>query len=282
MYRGISYSYCISDYRDNLYAQTFPDMFSKLLTLIKEYPSSFSAALKAPGKRRQTAARIEHEDVRQWISSVVPKLSSDIYTTATRVFWILNGLTDFPECRMCGNREKYKAKNVALHNGYHECCCRQCSNRYSEFNHRRVKNMSRRLTYEGKTFDSSWELAYYIWLSDCHIPFIYQPDIHFTYLDKNRISHTYYPDFLVNDQIVEIKGDQFYTDDKQTMQNIHDHSTDHIYDAKYHCMLDNHVQILTYIDVEKCIQHCQRKFGSDVADSQHWYKRFKRSNKDTI
>lgn len=63
----------------------------------------------------------------------------------------------------------------------------------------------RRYAYDEQKFDSSWELCYYIWLKD--------HDIGFTYPCKDAISyecdgkkHLYFPDFKVEGQYVEIKG----------------------------------------------------------------------------
>lgn len=60
-------------------------------------------------------------------------------------------------------------------------------------------------------FDSSWEIAYYIWLKDNMIIFEYQPNISFKYIVNGQI-HYYRPDFKVNDEIHEIKGEQFFNE----------------------------------------------------------------------
>lgn len=61
---------------------------------------------------------------------------------------------------------------------------------------------------DGITFDSSWELAFYIYLRDYGIPFEYHPNIEFPYtLDENDTKfHVWRPDFKVHDKYVEIKG----------------------------------------------------------------------------
>lgn len=65
-------------------------------------------------------------------------------------------------------------------------------------------------TYNGINFDSSWEIAYFIWLKDHKINFIYQPkdlNLKYTFNGKEK---TYYPDFIVNDFLVEIKSPVLY------------------------------------------------------------------------
>jgi hypothetical protein len=58
-----------------------------------------------------------------------------------------------------------------------------------------------RYKYDGFTFDSSWELYYYLWLTHENIEFTYKPPC--LKFNKRR----YYPDFLVKGRYVEIKND---------------------------------------------------------------------------
>lgn len=46
----------------------------------------------------------------------------DAYNVATKVYWVLNGLTDFPICPVCGKRDGFFFKQVP----YHEYCCKKC------------------------------------------------------------------------------------------------------------------------------------------------------------
>lgn len=61
---------------------------------------------------------------------------------------------------------------------------------------------------DGIIFDSSWELAYYIYLRDFGIPFEYHPNIEIPYkIDEDDTKFKiYHPDFKVYDKLVEIKG----------------------------------------------------------------------------
>ena len=65
--------------------------------------------------------------------------------------------------------------------------------------------------YEDLHFDSSWELAYYIYLKDNNIEFEYKPSPLEYMNDDGKISK-YYPDFLVNGQYIEIKGDHLISE----------------------------------------------------------------------
>lgn len=109
-------------------------------------------------------------------------------------------------------------------------------------------------------FDSSWEIAYFIWLKDKNISFEYRPNIRFKYIVKNE-EHYYYPDFLVNNKIIEIKGDQFL--DENTMICPWDETKNEIYAAKYKCMIDNNVIILRSDDIKPILNYIKEKYGCD-------------------
>lgn len=110
---------------------------------------------------------------------------------------------------------------------------------------------SRKYLFMNDSFDSSWEIYFYLYhlfISKSNIiPHPIDKHISFTY--NNKI-HTYCPDFLVDDKIYEIKGPQFFKDDG-TMCNPFDHSLDGLFEAKHQCMLQNNVTIITDISIYK-------------------------------
>jgi hypothetical protein len=61
--------------------------------------------------------------------------------------------------------------------------------------------------YKDMWCDSTYELAYVIYHIDYNIP-IYRNREYWTYIDPNRYNKTfkYYPDFVVNNTLIEIKG----------------------------------------------------------------------------
>lgn len=118
-----------------------------------------------------------------------------------------------------------------------------------------------RISYDNKKFDSLSELALYIWLIDHNKQFEFQPNISFEY-EFNGVIHKYCPDFKIDNQYVEIKGDQFFKDDG-TMQNPYDHSLDALYEAKHQCMIQNNVIILKGNDYKKYEDYVQNKYGYD-------------------
>ena len=64
--------------------------------------------------------------------------------------------------------------------------------------------------YEGKFFDSFWEISLYIVLKEHEIDFKYHPSLGLHYTDEEGAEKEYRPDFLVGDQIIEVKGDHFF------------------------------------------------------------------------
>ena len=120
--------------------------------------------------------------------------------------------------------EEVKAKSRAtLHRNYGVDAPAQCPEI------RRKQQI--RCEYKGMNFDSIYEIAYYIWLVDNGIRFEYEPGISIQYAFGGK-QHQYLPDFIVDGQIVEIKGDHFFKEDG-TMCNPYDHSQDALYEAKH-------------------------------------------------
>ena len=67
-----------------------------------------------------------------------------------------------------------------------------------------IKKSRKRYKYQEISFDSSWELALYIYAVD-HNEEIAREPIRLEYSYGNKVFY-YYPDFLYNGQLIEIKG----------------------------------------------------------------------------
>lgn len=128
--------------------------------------------------------------------------------------------------------------------------------------------------YDGEWFDGSWELAYRIWCKENKknikkSPYCFEYEV--VGVDGKLEKHKYWPDFEVDGQLVEIKGDQFFTEDGKSMRCPYrkkewsDEFCAHmnrIYDAKFQCMLANHVTIMRSSDIVVCINYVNEKYGS--------------------
>lgn len=125
-----------------------------------------------------------------------------------------------------------------------------------------------RYVYHGIQIDSSWELAFYIWLEDHHVDFQYQPASSFTYEYNGKI-YSYCPDFLIGDHYIEFKGNQFFEDKDpaKKMVNPYDSTQNDRYEAKHQCMLQNGVEIKVYEHTIIYIKYVENKYGKDYLHS---------------
>lgn len=116
----------------------------------------------------------------------------------------------------------------------------------------------RKYKYDDLLFDSQWELAFYIYHKDNNIPIQKEPcSFEYTYDEK---TYTYFPDFKVNDELIEIKGGHLLNEEGHWC-NPYDHSQDEKYEAKYQCALKNNVKILTNVD--EYMQYVENKYTKD-------------------
>lgn len=116
------------------------------------------------------------------------------------------------------------------------------------------KKAKKRYTYENVSFDSSWELAFYIYNKDNNQNII-RCTKGFPYTGNDGSSHMYYPDFEIDGMYYEIKGGQFFT------EGVFDggiYKTES-YDCKVKCMNDNNIELVT--DVTKYLNYIKSKYG---------------------
>ena len=99
-------------------------------------------------------------------------------------------------------------------------------------------------------FDSFPELCFYLYHIKNNIEIKHEPIELFYYFDDKK--HSYFPDFEVDGQLYEIKGQQFLKEDG-SWQNPFDHSLDDLFEAKHQCAMTNKVKILYPTDYKKYI-----------------------------
>ena len=135
-----------------------------------------------------------------------------------------------------------------------------CKQNYLKNKRKHVK----RFKYENEFFDSSWELAYYIWLKDHNVKFIHEP-FNLKYIFEGK-SFDYLPDFKVGNEIIEIKGLHFFENYNPSgkMINPYDRTEDAKYEAKHQCMIENHVKIIT--DCSVYIEYVKNNYGKDYLE----------------
>lgn len=122
-----------------------------------------------------------------------------------------------------------------------------------------LSKMKRKYTFENLHFDSTWEIAYYIWLKDNCKNFTVHPKEYFSYTFDSK-KHRYHPDFLVDGKYVEIKGPHLLNEmmKENTISN-----------AKYKCMIENDVKVIS--DLSPYFIFLKNKYNIRPADL-HQYK----------
>ena len=103
--------------------------------------------------------------------------------------------------------------------------------------------------YKGFHCDSSWELAYVIYNLDHNIQFS-ECSLCFLYVDVADSIHKYYPDFIEDGYIIEIKGQM----------------NDNVY--RKISAVDNYpVKLLTYSDIKPMIEYVQKTYNvKDISE----------------
>ena len=125
--------------------------------------------------------------------------------------------------------------------------------------------------YKGMNFDSSWELAFYIYHEDYGIPITRLP-LQIEYFLEEE-SHIYNPNFEVNGQLIEIKSSVLLNEDyslKPHIKNLNRCKTEEekqrLYDicaVKTQCMKDNNVQIISNNEIKPYFKYIRDVYGKD-------------------
>ena len=174
--------------------------------------------------------------------------------------------------------EKYNVSTYLKSPNFRAQSIKTCLEKYGvdhiSRSHEIQKHSKQKYTYNGLHFDSSWELAYYIWLIDHKIDFEYQPNINFIYFANNK-EHFYYPDFKIDNELIEIKGDHFFDKDGnfRCPFNILNEKIQNEYKAKYQCMLDNNIKIFRKNEIRNIMYYIEKIYG------KHYLKQFKNNYK---
>jgi hypothetical protein len=112
-------------------------------------------------------------------------------------------------------------------------------------------NFKNKYYYDNNYFDSSWEIAFWIFHKD-HNNIIIRSPVILNYIYNDKL-YNYEVDFMVNNQLYEIKGDNLL---KQMISNPESKQY-----KKYECMLQNNIKILTFKDIKPILQYIKDKYG---------------------
>lgn len=126
------------------------------------------------------------------------------------------------------------------------------------------KRKTRKYTYQEVNFDSSWELALWIYAKD-HNEQIEREPCYFEY-SVNGTLHRVYPDFRYKGELVEIKGDQFFTDSGE-LRDFYRNSSTELLRAKFDCEIQNNVKFWKKQQIQPFLDYIQCKYGKDYLQS---------------
>lgn len=114
--------------------------------------------------------------------------------------------------------------------------------------------------YKNQTFDSSWELALWIYAEDHNISIEREPII--LQYDFNGETHTYYPDFKFGDRLLEIKGPQFF-DSTGKMINPFNPDGNDLMEAKHLAGLAQGVEFWSKKEMQPILDYVNSKYTQD-------------------
>lgn len=164
------------------------------------------------------------------------------------------------KCKLCNNTV-YKTKLATFNRKFLCPACskkKTCQEKYGVDNYAQSKlfhkKAKKNISYDGLYFDSSWELIFYKYHKAVGSDIVRNPiSIEYYVGDKK---HLYFPDFSVNGILYEIKGDHFLDKDG-ILINPFDESQNEKYQAKFQCMLENHVTILKSNVIKKMKEYLE-------------------------
>lgn len=155
---------------------------------------------------------------------------------------------------------KYTLQSELLKNKYKETMVNKYGVEHPSQNHDIFLKQFKKIKKYGITFGSRWELILYDYLKNNNIDFEYQPNISFEFNYAGK-THKYYPDFLINDEYYEVKGDHFFKDGKMICPFHKKDDTPEtiewrngLFEAKHQCMIRYGVKILKGLEISKLEQ----------------------------
>lgn len=153
------------------------------------------------------------------------------------------------------NMERY---GVEHYSSTDECKEKVRSTLEKRYNVSNAHFLYKKVELDGILFDSSWELAFYLYHRDNGFN-IKRCERSFDYVYENE-NHKYFPDFEVNGTLYEIKGDQFFNKDG-TMRCPFDESKSPFFEAKHQCGLKNGVHFISKDEIKTYLDFARRNYG---------------------
>ena len=212
----------------------------------------------------------------------VTKLNSD---NSTELIYNIVFPNQARVCEVCGKPVKFSAYYL----GYKKTCSFSCAGKsanqkgvsvklkkHGSVNNRkkveetkledRDESSKKKYVYEGMSFDSSWELAFYIMNEDAGHKVVREP-LMIPY-ESRGITYYYIPDFSVNGSLYEMKGSQLIKDGvwvpgPESLRETNDpEALKEKMRDKQKCAEANDVEVIDHIKIKPYLLYCTAKFGS--------------------
>lgn len=124
-----------------------------------------------------------------------------------------------------------------------------------EYKKQFVQKLHTRYEFLGEFFDSSWELALWIYAKD-HNEKIEREPVRLDYVFENTVHH-YYPDFRYRGQIIELKND--YLLEKMNIPDTIDN-------GKLKCLQEHNILIWNLQEIQFALDYVNQTYTSDFLD----------------
>lgn len=162
-----------------------------------------------------------------------------------------------------GTETRFKRYNKYVPDTQENKRIQTCLKKYGVANPFQIKDFHKtawlHYKYDNNTFDSSWELAFYIWAKDNNKSIIREPT-RFYYYDNQNKKHFYTPDFLYDEkEYIEIKGPHFLDKDN----NLINCRTKQILKSLQECLKNNKVKLILKKDIIPILNYIKRRYGKD-------------------
>lgn len=122
------------------------------------------------------------------------------------------------------------------------------------------RKKAKKYYYENINFDSSWELAVWIYAKDHNEEIEREPcELLYTFEEKE---HKYYPDFRYKGQLIEIKGAHLYNANGDARVGFEkNEKLDAQMRAKMKCAFDNGVKVWGQFKIQPYLEYIKEKYG---------------------
>lgn len=119
------------DFMNNCYYRDNTQYFLEIAQLIQKNNVKYGSMLQATGRKNQPQIISRPRQLYAWMLNVLPSNAKNL-KIAEQCYWLLNGLKDFPKCKICGKSLSSK-QFLNLTAGYRKCCSKQCKFKDPEF-----------------------------------------------------------------------------------------------------------------------------------------------------